>query len=635
VLTDHVIVRDATMLLADRAGDIRDDVEPAFGLYHGDTRLLHRWVLALGDAPLVVAGTTATASERTVVLLPPFRRGAAPSAVLVREQRVEAGGLAERIVVHNPSAWPRRVEVGVDASADFADQFRLRSDGRTYPKAGARIEARPAPGGLDLCYARESRGRTFARCCAVRADPPARIVLTSHDDGVEDGGPAVAWSVRWDVEVPPHGSARLQLGVRRIGDARPAPPRTSPRRSPVADPTPGELAALRDRCLDDLDALTMPAPGRADLRVPAAGVPWFLTLFGRDSLLTAELACAERPELGPDVVRALAELRGSGEDPETLEQPGAIVHEVRTGELAELRDVPYRRYFGTVDATPLFLAVLGRLVARGDRALAVELEPAARDAVAWMRGPGGLDQHGWLVFRGDATGLANQGWKDSIDAVPYADGRLAQGRIALVEVQGYAVEALDRVGELALTVWGSPSWAAELRALASGLRRRLAEEFWLDRHDLPALALDGEGHQVDVLASNAGHLLWSGALDADRARRVADVLLGPRFFSGWGLRTLAAGQVPYAPLGYHTGSVWPHDTALAMLGMSAYGLHEHARRLATGLVSAAVRCGYRLPELFGGYGPLTAPVPVAYPFASSPQAWAAAAGLAAVRVLRS
>jgi glycogen debranching enzyme len=365
-----------------------------------------------------------------------------------------------------------------------------------------------------------------------------------------------------------------------------------------------------------------------ELEIPAAGAPWFLTLFGRDALITALLTNIDCPGLLADVVKALAATQGSQYDETRIEQPGKIVHEIRSSELATLGMVPYSRYYGTVDATPLFLMALGSLT---DQAALEGIESAARAAVSWLLTDGGLGRDGFITYKPDPEGLINQGWKDSHDAVAAAEGTLPQGAIALCEVQGYAWRGLVETARLARAYWNDPVWAEELEDLAERLQRRFKAAFWMPDQNFPALALDSRGNQVDALASNAGHLLWSGILDQEEAEAVTERLMGPDFFSGWGIRTLAAGQSLFHPMSYHNGSVWPHDTILAAEGMASYGLHSPARQLAAAIRDAAAFFGNRLPELFGGFAREDFPAPVSYSHAGTPQAWACAAGLAADR----
>ncbi|MBP0461927.1 amylo-alpha-1,6-glucosidase, partial [Streptomyces montanisoli] len=405
----------------------------------------------------------------------------------------------------------------------------------------------------------------------------------------------------------------------------------------------GEPAGLDRACargLADLAQLLVPAEGPDGERVlmPGAGVPWFLTPFGRDSLLTSFFALPYRPGLARGTLLALAATQATAHEPERVAQPGKIVHEVRHGELAHFGQVPYGRYYGSVDSTPLFLALLHAYTERtGDRSVARRLEPHARAATGWLHRDGGLGERGYLVYEADPNGLLNQNWKDSAGAVCFPDGSQATGSVAVAEAQGYAYDALRRTAALAREVWGDASWAAELDAAAADLRGRFHRDFVPSGTGFPALALDGDGRRADVLASDAGHLLWSGILEPETARLVGRRLVADDFFSGWGIRTLAAGQAPYHPLSYHRGSVWPHDNAIAVLGMSTYGLHEEAATVCAGLLAASAHFGHRLPELFSGHarradGPAG---PIPYPHANSPQAWAAATPLALLTAVRS
>jgi glycogen debranching enzyme len=411
-------------------------------------------------------------------------------------------------------------------------------------------------------------------------------------------------------------------------------------RRPAAAAAPAGADDLDLACargLADVDLLTVPARGvdGDEVYVPAAGIPWFLTLFGRDSLLTSYFLLPYRPGTAAATLSALAAVQGRHHDPFSGEQPGRIVHETRHGELAHFRQVPYGRYYGSVDATPLFLVLLhAHHRATGDAGLARRLERHARLAVDWMFGDGGLREHGYLVYSPDPGGLANQNWKDSAGAVCFSDGTQAEGPVAVSEAQGYAYDALVRTAALARDVWGDEPYARRLAGAAEELRGRFLTDFWMPESDFPALALDGGGRRVDALASDAGHLLWSGILDAEHGRRVGRRLLEPDFFSGWAIRTLAAGQRPYHPLSYHRGSAWPHDNAVIALGLARHGLSDETGAVAEGLVAAAARHGHRLPEVIAGYARSAAGGPVPYPHACSPQAWAAATPFALRTALR-
>jgi glycogen debranching enzyme len=374
------------------------------------------------------------------------------------------------------------------------------------------------------------------------------------------------------------------------------------------------------------------------MRIPAAGAPWYLTLFGRDSLLTAAFALREAPWLAAATLRALAGLQGRVVDPSRVEEPGKIPHELRTGELSHFGDVPFGRYYGSVDATPLFLMLLAAASTVGtDDTLARDLEPAARAAVDWMFDFGGLGTTGYLVYRTDTPGLVHQCWKDSADGVCFRSGEVARGSLAVCEVQGYAWAALRGAANLARGAWGDPAYADRLEAAAADLRTRFDADFWLPADGFVAVALDGEGRRVDALTSNPGHLLWVGMLDEDKGRAVGRRLAAPEFFSGWGIRTLAAGQPAHHPLSYHNGSVWPHDTAIAVAGLARYGLRDEARRVGEALLAAGApadpdggRVSGRLPEVLAGFDRAGDTTPVPYPHSCSPQAWAAAAPLLVV-----
>ncbi|SDL10002.1 glycogen debranching N-terminal domain-containing protein [Streptomyces indicus] len=611
------LVRDATFahLTADGSITGTRGTSPD-GLFARDARHLSRWQLTVdGDSPFVLSPAAPSGEGAAeCVLTPEGTRDAPPAYAVFRRQAVAAGEFTDALRIVGSGAEPLTAEVTLTVGADFADLFELRADDRAYAKPGAEYRTTPTATGVEFGYRRED---WYART-AVTADPAPDEVEVQQADG--------SCRLTWRLHVPPHGQAELRLRT----EAQPyGPPLTAaPGTSGAEGPTgtdPLSLACAKG--LDDLRLLTIPATGvdGETVGVPAAGIPWFLTLFGRDSLLTSYFMLPYRPELAAGTLSALAAVQGERYDAYSGEQPGRIVHETRLGELAHFRQVPYGRYYGAVDATPLFLVLLHAHWARtADDTLARRLEAHARAAVAWMTGDGGLDEHGYLVYSPDPDGLVNQNWKDSAGAVCFKDGRQAEGPIAVCEAQGYAYDALRRTARVAEEVWQDPSLARELDARADDLRARFVRDFWLADDDFPALALDGKGQQVDALASDAGHLLWSGILDEDRARRVGRRLVEPDFFSGWAIRTLAAGQLPYHPLSYHRGSAWPHDNGVIALGLARYGLADELRKVAAGLTEAAAHHGYRLPEVLGGYERAASARPVPYPHSCSPQAWAAA-----------
>jgi len=604
-MTLRTLVAGSTCLVTDERGDVAD----AGGLFVADTRHLSRWTLTVPGWPLDVLASTAG----EVVLAPPAPRGENPPFLVRRRQRVSGGALDEELMLTGFAAAPLALRVALAAGADFADQMQLRS-ARTFDKADAVRHASVEPGRLVFAYVRQG----FHRRTEITADPAAALTA----DGAQ-----------WTVTLPPGGEVVLRATVTRGDPVVPRPPAPAP--AALAAGLGDDLARCVRRGLGDLDSLAMtagelpPVPG-LDLPpgvvVPAAGAPWFLTLFGRDSVLTSLFALPYRPELAEGTLRLLAATQGTTHDAVRAEEPGKIVHELRQGELAVLGEVPYARYYGTVDATPLFLVLLAaHHELTGDDLLAKDLEPAARAAVRWMLDDGGLRTTGYLRYRTDGPGLVHHCWKDSADSMVFADGTVATGPIAVCEAQGYAYRALRGVAGLARRAWGDPTWAAELDRRADRLRAMFAADFRLP-NGFVALALDGADRQVDALASNAGHLLWSGILDDRWADRVAERLVSDDFWSGWGIRTLAEGQVPYHPLSYHRGGVWPHDTAIAVAGLARAGHAPAAARIAEGLVAAGAAAGGRLPEVLTGLRRGAGP-PVPYPHSCSPQAWAAAAPL--------
>ncbi|MFX1818575.1 glycogen debranching N-terminal domain-containing protein [Pseudarthrobacter sp. CC4] len=616
-----VLVAHGAMVRGASDGSVGRADAPAVGtegLYVADTRLLSQWILEINDSTFWDVGNVREPGRREIALSPAARRNQTHDLFVFRTQELEADGLTETLSMRNLGRETTNVRLVLRAGTDFADQFTVRTDGRTFDlHAAASSLTMPGDGSLAFDYTHTVRDRTFNAGVRVSASIPPIV----RREPV--AGRFVGAVLSWDLTLAEGETQHLRITALSTAEAV----HTKPPAAVVHSKEDG--GALRRQSLMDLDSLLMPCPVKPDLTIPAAGLPWFLTLFGRDSLLTSMLTMQERPDMLGDVLRAMAATQGTVHDPLRVEQPGKMVHEVRVSELAQLGAVPYGRYYGTVDSTPLFLMALGRVE---DPVLLRELEQPARAAVEWMLGDGGLRETGFLRYTPDPNGLLHQGWKDSFDAVAGADGREPAGAIALAEVQGYAWRGLRECARLANDYWGDPEWAASLRELADALKTRFRKAFWMPAQDFPALAVDGEGRQVDALSSNAGHLLWAGILDTDDARSVATRLLQEDFFTGWGLRTLAEGQYYYHPMSYHNGSVWPHDTMLAAEGMAAYGLRDEAAAIARGLRDAAGHFGNTLPELFGGFSRTDFPVPVKYHHAGSPQAWAAAAGLAADRL---
>ncbi|CAM5707716.1 glycogen debranching N-terminal domain-containing protein [Streptomyces pharetrae] len=637
----HPLVHGGTFAAVDDGGDISGvraggAGRPGLpdGLFVRDARHLSRWQLTVDGAVPQTLSPVADGDTARCVLVPRGGRQEPPACTVFREQAVGDSSFVERLRVTSNRPVPTTVRLAITADADFTDQFELRADHRTYDKPGAVRRRQVLGHGLEFTYQRGD----WRSCTTVTAEPAP--------DSVEETGTGARRLV-WTLHLEPHGTAELTLRViaRPHGEKRALRVPRSPAAvsedllaregrfmEGVAFPTGWpELAAACARGLADLASLQIPAtgPDGEDLRVPAGGAPWFLALLGRDALLTALFALPYRPQLAAAVLPALAATQATEAQPGSVAQPGKIVHEVRYGELAHFGQVPFGRYYGSVDATPLFLVLLGAYVEQtGDTALARRLEPHARAAVGWMLDHGGLTSRGYLVYRADRGGLANQNWKDSPGAICWADGTRPSGPVVAAGAQGYAYDALRRTSQLARSVWADGTYAALLEQAAGDLRDRFQRDFWMAEQSFPALALDHTGRQVDALASDAGHLLWSGLLDKEYGKAVGRRLVEGDFFSGWGVRTLAAGQPAYHPLSYHRGSVWPHDNALIALGLARYGLHDEARTVAHALVDAANVSGHRLPEVLAGYGRDIHSEPVPYPHACVREARSAAAPLA-------
>ncbi|WP_055700871.1 glycogen debranching N-terminal domain-containing protein [Streptomyces silaceus] len=646
----RLLVRGRTFAAVGVGGDIsgvgavRGTGAGPDGLFVRDARHLSRWQLTVdGVVPEVLTpvdtSPAATGAARCV-LVPRGARQEPPAYTVFREQAVAEGAFLEALRVVSNRPVPTRVTLALTVDADFTDQFELRADHRTYAKSGAVRSRRPLDGGdgegvtgVEFTY---RRGEWCSRT-TVTAEPPP--------DGVEETG-AGARRLVWTLELDAHGAAQVALSAAAHPHGAPDVPVPEGPAEAVRqlDAIEQDFAAgvtlpagwpdLADACtrgLADLAVLRVPAhgPDGEALSVPGAGVPWFLTLLGRDALLTSLFALPYLPGLAADTLPALAATQATEAVEGAVAQPGKIVHEVRHGELAHFGQVPFGRYYGSVDATPLFLVLLGAYTEQtGDTGPARRLAGAARAAVGWMLDHGGLTSRGYLVYRADEGGLANQNWKDSPGAICSADGTGATGPVMAAGAQGYAYDALRRTAWLARTVWDDKVYGDLLAQAAADLRDRFQRDFWMAEQGFPALALDGEGRQVDALASDAGHLLWSGLLDKEYGETVGRRLMEPDFFSGWGVRTVASGQPAYHPLSYHRGSVWPHDNALIALGMARYGLHDEARTVARGLAAAAATADGRLPEVLAGYDRAAHPVPVPYPHSCVLESRSAAAPLA-------
>jgi glycogen debranching enzyme len=628
----HVLCHGDAFAVLDQSGDIPFAFEEELGLFYRGTRHLSRLELLVGgEAPFFLSARVTPDNLHAVANLTnnDVDGGgvATPrSTISIRRTTLLCGAqMLARLVLHSFHRDPLRLRFEFHFAADFADVFEVR--GLRRAKSGE-AEA-PRRDGEALLFAyRGLDGLARVTRCEIRG-------AEAH---WKDECAAV------DLELAPQEERVFDVLVECASDAPAVPPHQSfsgaeavreqeyhtwqAERS-VMQPSDEGLAGVVGQAIADVFMLTAPRePGtwHAADRYIYAGIPWFATVFGRDALITARQLLCFAPGLARGVLRVLAALQGKNDDPERDEQPGKIIHEARYGEMAATGEVPFGRYYGSIDATPLFCMLLGAYArATGDLALVRELWPNALAAAEWMERHGDRDGDGYLEYqRMSAHGLANQGWKDSGDAIFHRDGTLAEPPIALVEVQGYRYAALVAMADLA-DATGVPD-AARWRSEASHLRDRINADFWLDHEDTYALALDRTKRPCAVVASNAGHLLFCGVPDAVRARRLAARLFRNDLFGGWGIRTLAAGQARYNPMSYHNGSVWPHDNSLIAAGLRRYGSVDGVLQLLGALVGAALEFeDRRLPELFCGFGRRRDAAPVPYPVACRPQAWAAGA----------
>ncbi|MET0908788.1 MAG: glycogen debranching N-terminal domain-containing protein [Ilumatobacteraceae bacterium] len=613
------LISGATFAISDRRGDITGGTE---GLVHDDRRFLSRFALRVDDVPLTPIAT-ATPSPSSAVVIHRLRDGAGHErpALLLRRRRLD-GSLRDDLELwatgHDAVASTLRLAVG----ADFAHIFEVKR-GVGRPAATPRVlddgVVLVGDGDENATRIRWNRAPTFVDAAAgevvwrLQAEPGQRVTLSVVAEPVTDGRTA-----RVD-PVLPVLAAEPEVFRRTAAWSRD---------SPIVTSTDARLSIAVDQAVADLSALRM---SDGDRVVVAAGAPWFMTLFGRDSLLTSWMTLPFDVELAAGVLTTLAELQGTSDDPVAEEEPGKILHEVRHqggGGPFGVR----ARYFGSVDATPLFVVTVAEAWRWGALTSATldRLAPAIRAALRWI--DANAADGGFVTYRRrDDRGLANQGWKDSWDGVMFFDGSLPDPPIALVEVQGYTYAALHGAADLA-GVMSLDVDPAALRARAEHLKDRFNDEFW-DRRGYFVIALDGHGRQVDALTTNPGHALWTGIADAQLADRYLDRVTAPDIWSGWGLRTLAEGAGAFDPLSYHNGSVWPHDTAICAVGAARYRRWDVVDLIVDGALDAAAHYDGRPPELFAGVARADVPVPVAYPASCSPQAWSSASILLLVRTM--
>jgi glycogen debranching enzyme len=628
----QVIKHGRSFFVSDRWGDVPAGNAAALGLYHGDTRFLSRLELTVNRLrPFLLHSSTERNYSQIVELLYPLRmvdpRGIErKDNISLSRYRVLADTLLERMRMANFGREARDFLVTLEFDADFRDVFEVRGmeraqRGQLQPPLVEHNQVTLSYRGLD----------GVTRSTVLRFSPvPAGLDET---EATFEFSLSPGQQVEIGLEVIPQAGEESP-SRRPLREAQEALEREYSqwrKRCTRFRTTNVQLSRFLDRAVLDLRMLL----SEDDTGVPYidAGVPWFSALFGRDSLITAYQCLGVNPDLAWGTLRGLAALQGTKEDDWREEEPGKIPHEVRIGEMAAAGEIPQTPYYGSADATPLWLVVLGHVYSwTADLEGVRELWPAALSCLEWINSYGDRDRDGYVEYeKRSPGGLDNQGWKDSFDAIVHPDGTHAKPPIALVEVQGYVYDAKVRVAALARAL-GEEDVAGALEEDAALLKARFNRDFWMEKEGFFALALDGDKQPVPTISSNPGHALWSGIVDPDKAARVARRLLSTQLLSGWGIRTVGNRQPAFDPIGYHTGSVWPHDNALIAQGLKRYGLDRECMKVIDQLSAAGVFFPYaRYPELFCGFSADDVPVPVEYPVACRPQAFASGSPLLMLR----
>jgi glycogen debranching enzyme len=625
----RVLKQGDTFAVFDRFGDIDTFGTGELGMYYQDTRFLSRLTLKLGkDRPLLLSSTV---REDNAVLAVDstnpdvcrngetvFPRG---TVHIFRSKILWKRTCHERLRIHNFGRAAMDFSFSIEFEADFADIFELR--GTKRERRGRRIDTELVHDGLVLAY--EGLDGRLRRTRIVFDPPPTRLSesAATYQIRLEPGEAA---SYRWAIacEVNAESHAEVEPCYEKVVQEAAGALECADAREPHIFTSNEQFNDWLNRSIADLHMMRTETPYGP---YPYAGVPWFSTEFGRDGIITALQCLSFDPSLARGVLAYLAATQADAENPEQDAQPGKVLHETRAGEMAMLGEIPFRRYYGSIDATPLFIMLAGAYYRRtGDRAFIESIWPNIERALAWIDQYGDLDGDGFVEYtRMSKHGLIHQGWKDSHDAIFHMDGTSAEGPIALCEVQGYVYAAKLAAAELAKLL-GDQERSRDLSKQAKTLCRRFEESFWCDELSTYALALDGKKQPCRVRTSNAGHCLFAGIAAEEHARRVAATLTDEMSFSGWGIRTVATSEARYNPMSYHNGSVWPHDNSLIAAGFARYDLRESAAAVLAGLLDASLFFDlHRLPELFCGFPRRPGEAPTLYPVACAPQSWASGA----------
>jgi len=628
VSDDNIRILDgSTFLVSSPNGDIEARPDQPHGLFYKDMRHLSRWKLTIQGRPLDVLSTDAVEYYYAQhFCVPPPGSIYKDSTISIIRRRLIGDGFVEDLTVLNHGIEAEEVELRVDAAADFADLFEvkdaLQKKGQLYTEVRDRH--------LVLGY----RRRHFIRETVISSTVQVTEVDSKGAFFRFTLQPKSEWKVKLHVtpvtgKVPhePKFSTAAGTAMRRnLKDWITETPTV------ICHP---EGVRLYMRSLVDIAALRFRPDTMPDRSLPAAGLPWFMALFGRDSLITSYQMLPFTSELAATTLEALADAQGKKKVERTEEEPGRILHELRFGELTYFRERPQSPYYGASDTTPLFLVLLDEYERwTGDVRLVRALEGNARAALKWIDEFGDRDGDGYIEYqRTTNLGLENQCWKDSWNSILFRDGTLAPTPRATCEIQGYVYDAKVRCARLARNIWKDEALAVRLESQAVDLKRRFNEDYWIPDRQFFALALDGQKKKVDSLCSNIGHLLWSGIVDDDKAQALRDHLMSPKMFSGWGIRTMAEGEGGYNPIAYHNGTVWPHDCSIIAAGLARYGFRKEAADIISGIFEASIVFRYRLPEAFAGYERARTRFPVQYTTACIPQAWAAGAPMLGIRTL--
>jgi glycogen debranching enzyme len=620
------ILDGSTFLVSSPNGDIEAAPNAPQGLFYKDMRHLSKWKLTVEGLSLSVL--SADANEYYFAqhfCIPPTGTIYKNPTISIVRRRSVAEGFVEELTVLNHGTEAEELELRLEVGCDFADLFEVKDalakKGEFYQKIRDRR--------LILGYRRESFVRETMIGSTTRATEETvnslvfRITLQ----------PKSSWTTKFYV-TPLMGETMQAAPAKDRGTAIREGLKEWLEQAPSVTCHP-EAERIYARNLVDIAALRFRPDNMPDDSLPAAGLPWFMAVFGRDSLITSYQMLPFAPELAKTTLHALAASQGKQEVELTEEEPGRILHELRFGELTHFRERPQAPYYGASDTTPLFLVLLDEYERwSGDVDLVRSLQPNARAALDWIDHYGDRDGDGYIEYQRKTTlGLENQCWKDSWNSILFHDGSLAPTPRATCEIQGYAYDAKVRCARLARQIWKDEAFASKLEDQAAELKRRFNHDFWIPDRQFFALALDGHKRKVDSLCSNIGQLLWSGIVDDDKVSAVRNHLMGPKMFSGWGIRTMAEGEGGYNPIEYHNGTVWPHDCSIIAAGLARYGYRSDASDIVAGIFEASIAFRSRLPEVFAGYERTKTRFPVEYPTACLPQAWAAGAPMLGIRTL--